>query len=520
MAGIPLPALAIHGPDPNQMANAFAQAIRLRQAAQAQQQNAANDAQRNDILQQDATTQAQAQQFKLQQAQLAQKNAAIANGAWQAATQGGKFDLDAFSKNLSYNGYQGDVISTAKDALAVYSAKQTAEDNAQKSQQDKESAIKSVQQQAAAITDPALADKVFMYGISKLGDAKDQQFFGSLSPQQRQGIIKSQAQIPSMNEQELAYRAAQGDKTAQAAQDEINSQKVSTKNPMAGTVNGQQAYAYPTPNGFISADGKNTPLPGFRPAPNYGQFLMAFSNPNAPTTQAAAKMIADYQMQPPSGYALSRPEGQALMAAVQQLNPNYNANGYNLAHQLISGKDGTNIGNLNTAIKHMNALDQVSAALGNQNLQVRNSVINWAATQLGGAPPVSFDALKSAVASEIASALKGNATDQEIKNAEGFINKANSPAQMHDALKNTMEIMAQKLGTYQERLDGATTGRAGMVPVLLPQSQQVLSNWGVSTQGTGLKNTGTISVKAPNGKLYNFSSQKDADAFKKAAGIR
>src|SRR5690242_3169819 len=180
MAGIPLPALAIHGPDPNQTANAFAQAIRLRQAGIAQEQNAANDAQRNDIFQQDADTQAQAQQLKLQQYQSAQRNAAVANAAWQASTQGGKFDQDKFSKFLSDNQYSGDVVGAVKDAQAAYTAKQTAEDNAQKSLQDKQAAIKSIAQQAANISDPALADKVFTYGISKLGDAKDQQFFGGM----------------------------------------------------------------------------------------------------------------------------------------------------------------------------------------------------------------------------------------------------------------------------------------------------------------------------------------------------
>ncbi|MDE2098402.1 MAG: hypothetical protein KGL39_14205 [Patescibacteria group bacterium] len=496
MAGIPLPALAIHGPNPNETENAFSDVIKLRLAQQAQAAQQQNDAQRNSILQQDANTQAQAQQFKLQQLRLAQQNAALQNQAWQNATKNGAFDEDEFTKSLTGNGYTGDIVTASKDAQAVYAAKQAAEAAQGKQGQAYVDHAMSLMQSAAKITDPALATRTFLSGLQTMGDKKDLAYFSSLSQQQLYSVIQSQGQPNAMNEQQLAMLANEkgpdGQPTpqaqqAQAALAQLQNQKIFSKSPMSGTINGKQAYAYATPNGFVSSDASHTPISNFVPAPNYGQFLMTFSNPNSPTTQSAAKMIADYQMAPPSGYALARPEGQALMAAVKQINPDYNANGFGLAHELISGKDGRNIGNLNTAIKHMNALDQVANALGNQNIQARNRVVNWAATQLGGAPPVSFDALKSAVASEIASALKGNATDQEIANAEGFINRANSPAQMHSALKDTMKIMAQKLGTYQERIDGATAGRAGMVPVLMPQSKAVLSQWGVSTADTGLK---------------------------------
>ncbi len=106
MAGIPLPALAVKGPDPGQMTNAFMDVARLRAAEAAQQQNAANEQQRNAILQQQANQQQQAEQFRqqqiLRQYAISQQMSKLIG---QSIGQDGKIDYNKMQSLFSNSGF-------------------------------------------------------------------------------------------------------------------------------------------------------------------------------------------------------------------------------------------------------------------------------------------------------------------------------------------------------------------------------------------------------------------------------
>jgi hypothetical protein len=276
MGTIPLPALSARGPNPNEMANAFGQAIRLRQMGLAQQQNAQNDQQRNAIAQQEANQQAQAQQFRAQQYQQAMKDQQLQNQAWQASTQGGKFDSDAFSKHLTDNGFQGDVIGASKDAQAVYAAKQTAEENAGKQGQAYVKGAFELMGQAGKITNRDTANNTFLNGLRTMGDQKDLAYFSAKAQSDPDGLyatLKSQVKPQAnTNEASLSLDAQETDSDGQPTANAVKAQKAlasihreSSIRPTPGTVNGKPAWAISGPNGWQSYDASRTPLPNFLP---------------------------------------------------------------------------------------------------------------------------------------------------------------------------------------------------------------------------------------------------------------
>ena len=128
--------------------------------------------------------------------------------------------------------------------------------------------------------------------------------------------------------------------------------------------------------------------------------------------QARVKAIAE-------GRDTSIPRGAQqgpLMAAVNQYDPTYNATRGKARAAFTSGKQGQNVQALNTATVHLDQLaTDASDALKNGSFRPGNAAYNSLSAAFGQNAVTNFDALKTAVAGEMATALKGNATDQEIQ---------------------------------------------------------------------------------------------------------
>ena len=206
-----------------------------------------------------------------------------------------------------------------------------------------------------------------------------------------------------------------------------------------------------------------------------------------PALQAQVKAISEGRAtMPPMG---TRGAGAVVRNAAFQYDPSYSDQRAQIRKAFTTGADGKNIGALNTASVHLDQLSDAADALKNGSFQPGNKAYNYFATMFGGAPPTNFNSLKAAVSGELASALKGNATDQEIHTIAGNISAAHSPDQLKGAIDTNLHILGAKLGTYQQRYQQQIPGDTNWSPVL-PQAKQVMQKHGIDvsnpqTAGTG-----------------------------------
>lgn len=261
----------------------------------------------------------------------------------------------------------------------------------------------------------------------------------------------------------------------------------------------------------------------------------AFLSRLDPGTAAQVKAIAEgRQTQLPRGKELA-----GIMAMVNQYDPNFSNQRAEIRKAFTTGKAGDNIGALNTATVHLDQLADVARAMQNGTFQPGNELWNAARTMFGSALPTNFEGLKSAVAGEMANALKGNATDIEIANIAASIKKASSPEQLAGVIETHLHTLGAKLNTYAERYTQANPTDTVWTPVL-PAAGAVYAKHGIqpirrqqapapaaaaATTGgrgggaPGAAPPGSVTVTDPQGGTHVFPNQAAADQFKKLARI-
>lgn len=224
----------------------------------------------------------------------------------------------------------------------------------------------------------------------------------------------------------------------------------------------------------------------------------------------------------PTGRAATSGPGAILMNAVMKADPQWSEQRAQIRKAFTAGADGKNIGALNTATVHLDQLAEAATAMQNGSFRPGNQLYNSVSTMLGGAAPTNFEGIKAAVSGEMASALKGTATDEEIKTIKATIDSSASPEQLQGAVSTGLHVLGAKLNTYQERYSQQIPNDTAWSPVL-PSAKAVFSKHGINpTAGpASVKTPGQgFSVTAPDGSVHTFPDQGKADAFRKAVGGR
>lgn len=187
------------------------------------------------------------------------------------------------------------------------------------------------------------------------------------------------------------------------------------------------------------------------------------------------------------------PAGRALQTAVEQYDPKWSEQRAQVRKAFTTGPDGRNIGNLNTAPIHLDQLAEAAKAMQNGTFVPGNQLYNAVSTMFGGAAPTNFNGIKTVVAGEMASAMKGNATDPEIASFNKSVNDASSPAQLAQVIQSVfLPALGAKLQTYNERFHRDNQDDP-WTPVL-PSARAVFSKYGIDP---------TAGPAAPAGKAKN-----------------
>lgn len=180
--------------------------------------------------------------------------------------------------------------------------------------------------------------------------------------------------------------------------------------------------------------------------------------------EAMAAQISTYAAKPLGERNRSTPFGQAVLARVRELNPDYSEVRYGEVDKstkaFATGKQGDIARSLNVAIDHIGTAESLIEALGNNDINLVNRLGNKLAAQTGATAPTNFEAVKHVVADEITKAVVGGPgalADREAM-AE-TIRSANSPAQIRGVLTQFKALMRGQLDGLADQYE-RTTGNA------------------------------------------------------------
>jgi hypothetical protein len=197
-----------------------------------------------------------------------------------------------------------------------------------------------------------------------------------------------------------------------------------------------------------------------------------------PTMVNAIKQLAQYKGVLPSGAALRSPYWQNLLNnLVPQYDPSFSAPMYPTRQKMMqdftSGKTAVNIRAINTALAHLDQLNNDVSSLGNSNFEPVNVAKNYAKEKLGigNVKGAKLDA--TAVRSELANAFKqSGATDAEIAQFMDTFSTNNGPNNQTGVNRAAVRLLEGRMHNINDQW----TQAMGIPPsfrILSPQSQEI-----------------------------------------------
>ena len=261
--------------------------------------------------------------------------------------------------------------------------------------------------------------------------------------------------------------------------------------------------------------GLNPNPPGGAPQPGQQPKTgMEFLGTLPPAMANRVQAIASGAVQGYTGRAAASGPGAQMMAAVQQYDHSWTEQRAKTRSSFTTGKQGDNIGALNTATVHLDQLAEAAKEMKNGTFRPGNDAYNRLAAAFGASAVTNFDTLKSAVAGEMATALKGNATDQEIHEISKNIQNSNSPDQLAGFAQTSLHTLGAKLNTYDERYHAISSADDPWTPVL-PSARAVYQKYGINPvqrmQQPGAGQGNQQQYKVGDTVLYNGAPHKITD---------
>jgi hypothetical protein len=124
------------------------------------------------------------------------------------------------------------------------------------------------------------------------------------------------------------------------------------------------------------------------------------------------------------------------------------------------GKGGQQLTAFNTAIAHLGQMDQLADKLGNGDVQALNKFSQALSEATGNPVPAEFEAIRAALAGEVANTLKANgATDQEIHKVYDTFSRAQSASQLHGVASTYRGLLGSKRENLQQQYNAGMQGK-------------------------------------------------------------
>jgi hypothetical protein len=178
--------------------------------------------------------------------------------------------------------------------------------------------------------------------------------------------------------------------------------------------------------------------------------------------EKAAQAIAAYKIAPLSGFAMSKPMGQAVMGRVMQINPEYDAviwsNRQASEKNFTSGQLGNTTRALNVAMNHMDTVEKLVNALQNNDVQLVNKIANFISKQTGDAAPTNLKAAGQILGKEVVKAIvAGGGGVAEREAVEKNFSNIQSPEQFKGVLNTYRELLGGQLSGLEQQYESGTS---------------------------------------------------------------
>lgn len=247
-----------------------------------------------------------------------------------------------------------------------------------------------------------------------------------------------------------------------------------------------------------------------------GQPLSPEAMKTAALQDPTAQAIANYQLAPPPAQTRGGVPSP-ILRKVLAINPQYDATTYPARSKTAAdfspaGASGKTITAADTALAHLKTLSDAGAALNNGDIQKLNQIANFLGAQTGKSAKETYDTINNMVSPEISKAVIGVAGGEGERQGT----KVNYSSDLNNATRESnIAATVGLLGARYDKQAHAYESEMGhkLQRELSPESQAIRQKY---SGGTG----SSISVKDPRGVVHSFPTQKQADAFKQAAGIR
>lgn len=214
-----------------------------------------------------------------------------------------------------------------------------------------------------------------------------------------------------------------------------------------------------------------------------------------PNIQTQVKALTDGRMAFPTGFALRSPYWQNMLQAVAQYDPSFDAINYNTRSKtrsdFTSGKAATNITALNTAIGHLNTLDDAATAMGNTSMPLVNSAKNFALSNTGDPRTNNFNIARNAVSNELTRVFRGTGgSEADVQAWKENINNAASPAQMRGAIAQAVNLLHSRIEALDEQYKRGMGPSSTVLDLLTPEARHALTKINSDTGATPTNETG------------------------------
>jgi hypothetical protein len=122
------------------------------------------------------------------------------------------------------------------------------------------------------------------------------------------------------------------------------------------------------------------------------------------------------------------------------------------------GKNNQNVVNVDTAAGHLDELESLGPALAQGNYPAMNNVLNKLGYQGGDSKLSTWDAVKQAVAGEIAKAISGTGSSalKDREDIAAILGAAKNPEQRAEMFKSLKNLFNQRLGAMKQSYTHAT----------------------------------------------------------------
>jgi hypothetical protein len=222
-------------------------------------------------------------------------------------------------------------------------------------------------------------------------------------------------------------------------------------------------------NQYVSTDGTKTPIEG-----NVRK-VSPTNQASSDALDASAEQIASYNAPPLSGFAMARGQGPEIMKRIKEVNPEYNAQKYQVAQRVrndfASGaQSAKSMDAMNTVVHHLSVFDDLGKALQNRDTNAINRVVNYVRSELGHPEVTNFDTAKGIISDEVIKAVVGSGAVFDREGMQRNLNSARSPEQLQQQASEIRRLMAGRMGAMYQRWSSVPLPADEFVAKLEPET--------------------------------------------------